>query len=174
MNIEYGIRKRIQELDISISLWKIETFFLKKKTKLLIILGQAINAKFLSLDYKNLKAEIKTADAQESHMGGVTVLVTGYLTGMDNVRRPFAQSFFLAPQDKGYFVLNDVFRYMDECEFVENSSTMANGVSETAPKAPQIPDPGNFYFFNMKCPIIFLHSIVVQMSCILTHRQSYK
>ncbi|RWR83222.1 putative G3BP-like protein [Cinnamomum micranthum f. kanehirae] len=102
---------------------------------------QAINAKFLSLDYKNLKAEIKTADAQESHMGGVTVLVTGYLTGMDNMRRPFAQSFFLAPQDKGYFVLNDVFRYMDECEFVENSSTVANGVSETALKAPLIPDP---------------------------------
>ncbi|XXG63425.1 hypothetical protein AAC387_Pa05g1622 [Persea americana] len=107
----------------------------------LVTTMQAINAKILSLDYKNLKAEIKTADAQESHMGGVTVLVTGYLTGMDNVRRPFAQSFFLAPQDKGYFVLNDVFRYMDECESVENSSTVANGVSETAPKAPLIPDP---------------------------------
>lgn len=107
---------------------------------------QAINDKILSLDYKNLKAEIKTADAQESHMGGVTVLVIGYLTGMDNVRRPFAQSFFLAPQDKGYFVLNDVFRYMDECELVETSSTVANGVSETAPKALLTPDPGIFLF----------------------------
>lgn len=71
------------------------------------------------MDYKNFKAEIKTADAQESYKGGVIVLVTGFLTGTDNVRRKFTQSFFLAPQDKGYFVLNDVFRYVDE-----NKSTM--------------------------------------------------
>lgn len=61
-----------------------------------------------------LKAEIKTIDAQESLGGGVTVLVTGHITGKDNAVRDFTQSFFLAPQDRGYFVLNDIFRYVRE------------------------------------------------------------
>lgn len=41
-------------------------------------------------------------------MGGVIVLVTGYLIGKDSDKRTFAQSFFLAPQENGFFVLNDV------------------------------------------------------------------
>ncbi|KAI3742064.1 hypothetical protein L1987_59744 [Smallanthus sonchifolius] len=72
-----------------------------------------INSKILSLNYGVFKAEIKSVDAQESLEGGVSVLVTGYLTGTDNIQQQFTQSFFLAPQDKGYFVLNDMFRYMN-------------------------------------------------------------
>ncbi|GAV83924.1 RRM_1 domain-containing protein/NTF2 domain-containing protein [Cephalotus follicularis] len=81
---------------------------------------QGINEKILSLDYKNSKAEIKTADSQKSYKDGVTVLVTGCLTGKDSLRRKFAQSFFLAPQDNGYFVLNDVFRYVEDDEPLES------------------------------------------------------
>lgn len=77
---------------------------------------KGINEKILSLNFKEFKAEIKTADAQKSHKEGVTVLVTGCLTGKDNLRRKFAQSFFLAPQDNGFFVLNDVFRYVEDPE----------------------------------------------------------
>lgn len=89
---------------------------------IIIIFNQAINDKILSLDYGECSAEIITVDAQESYNGGVLVLVTGYLTGKDNVRRKFTQSFFLAPQDKGYFVLNDVFRYVDEANHVNQAS----------------------------------------------------
>ncbi|KAF5735602.1 Nuclear transport factor 2 family protein with RNA binding domain isoform 1 [Tripterygium wilfordii] len=81
---------------------------------------QGINEKILSLNYTDFKAEIKTADAQKSYMEGVTVLVTGCLTGKDNLRRKFAQSFFLAPQDNGFFVLNDVFRYVEDSEPLES------------------------------------------------------
>ncbi|RXH87061.1 hypothetical protein DVH24_028561 [Malus domestica] len=73
---------------------------------------EEINKKIL--DYGELSANIKTVDAQESYNGGVFVLVTGYLTGKDLVRKKFTQSFFLAPQDVGYFVLNDVFRYVED------------------------------------------------------------
>ncbi|KAJ3697331.1 hypothetical protein LUZ61_001036 [Rhynchospora tenuis] len=70
----------------------------------------AINDKIMSMEV--VKAEIETVDAQESLSGGVIVLVTGHLTGrQDGVRREFTQTFFLAPQEKGYFVLNDLFRY---------------------------------------------------------------
>ncbi|XP_041002663.1 nuclear transport factor 2-like isoform X1 [Juglans microcarpa x Juglans regia] len=96
---------------------------------------QGINEKILSLDYKDYKAEIKTADAQKSYKDGVTVLVTGCLTGKDNLRRKFAQSFFLAPQDNGYFVLNDVFRYMEDDESLYSHA--ANGVGvKTVPLTP--------------------------------------
>lgn len=75
---------------------------------------QAINEKIQSLNYQEYTAEIKSADAQESFGKGVIVLVTGCLTGKDDVQNKFTQSFFLAPQDKGYFVLNDVMRYVEE------------------------------------------------------------
>jgi len=69
--------------------------------------------KVMSSDYSELKAEIKTVDSQDSHGGGVLVLVTGSLSIKSNDKRNFVQSFFLAPQEKGYFVLNDIFRYLD-------------------------------------------------------------
>ncbi|KAM3386530.1 hypothetical protein ACQJBY_009855 [Aegilops geniculata] len=75
---------------------------------------QAINEKIMSMDIA--RAEIRGVDAQESLCGGVTVLVTGHLTGKDDVCREFAQSFFLAPQEKGYFVLNDILRYVGQGE----------------------------------------------------------
>ncbi|CAA7396207.1 unnamed protein product [Spirodela intermedia] len=77
---------------------------------------QAIDEKILSLEFKDYRAEIKTVDAQESYSGGVLVLVTGYLTGKDNIKRNFTQTFFLAPQEKGYFVLNDMFRYVEAAD----------------------------------------------------------
>ncbi|KAL3573237.1 hypothetical protein D5086_027141 [Populus alba] len=85
----------------------------------------AINEKILSLGYGQVRAEIVTVDSQESYKGGVLVLVTRYLNGNDNLRQKFTQSFFLAPQDKGYFVLNDVFRDVDD-------STHQNGNQEPA------------------------------------------
>ncbi|XP_020100715.1 ras GTPase-activating protein-binding protein 2-like isoform X1 [Ananas comosus] len=74
---------------------------------------QAINEKILSLDFHNCFTEIETADSQLSYMNGVFIVVTGTLIGTDNVKRKFTQSFFLAPQQTGgYFVLNDVFRFI--------------------------------------------------------------
>ncbi|KAF9608579.1 hypothetical protein IFM89_010011 [Coptis chinensis] len=98
-----------------------------------------INVVILSMDYKECKAEIKTIDAQDSYKGGVVVQVTGWLI----VKRKFTQSFFLAPQDKGYFVLNDVFRLMDEYEMVESDAVAiaVNGVTENVTLTPVTPDP---------------------------------
>lgn len=71
----------------------------------------AINEEIMSLNYQQCETEVLTVDAQEL-CSGVIALVTGFLTAKDNVKRKFAQTFFLAPQDKGFFVLNDVFRYV--------------------------------------------------------------
>ncbi|XP_017242270.1 nuclear transport factor 2 [Daucus carota subsp. sativus] len=93
----------------------------------------AINEKVLSLHYDDYKAEIKSVDAQESLSSGVHVLVTGYMTGKDNIERNFTQSFFLAPQDRGgYFVLNDMFQYVDKVSIAE-SKTQAFSVEVEIP-----------------------------------------
>uniref|UniRef100_A0A7N0T9R1 NTF2 domain-containing protein n=1 Tax=Kalanchoe fedtschenkoi TaxID=63787 RepID=A0A7N0T9R1_KALFE len=83
---------------------------------------QAINEKILSMGYEDYKAEIKTADVQKSHGDGIIVLVTGSLSGKDNLKRNFTQTFFLAPQDNGYFVLNDIFRYLEDVEPLTTNS----------------------------------------------------
>jgi hypothetical protein len=79
------------------------------------------------------RAEIKGVDAQDSLCGGVTVLVTGHLTGKDDVCREFVQSFFLAPQEKGYFVLNDILRYVGQGEPAA-ATTPALPPQQTAPE----------------------------------------
>lgn len=95
----------------------------------------AINEKILSLDYSRHRAEIRSVDAQESLDGGVLVLVTGYLTKPDGPKRNFSQSFFLAPQEKGFYVLNDIFRYMDEPVAHHEEPNAPNGAS-----VPQLPE----------------------------------
>lgn len=94
---------------------------------------EAINKKIMEMDVA--KAEIRTVDSQESLGGGVTVLVTGHLTGRDGVRREFSQSFFLAPQEKGYFVLNDMFR------FVGDGPAPSLAVAEAQPEVDAVAPP---------------------------------
>ncbi|KAK4257260.1 hypothetical protein QN277_006873 [Acacia crassicarpa] len=100
---------------------------------------EAINEKILSLNYEDYTAEIKTADAQESYDKGVIVLVTGCLTGKDGVTRKFTQTFFLAPQDKGYYVLNDVFRYIEDKDTLQSNpvSEIINEIENTE----KVPEP---------------------------------
>lgn len=75
-----------------------------------------IHALVMSLSFIGI--EIKTAQSLESWSGGVLVMVSGsvQLKGY-NVRRQFMQTFFLAPQEKGFFVLNDVFHFVEEEPF---------------------------------------------------------
>lgn len=117
---------------------------------------QAINEKILSLGYGEFRAEIITVDSQESYNGGVLVLVTGYLTRNDNIRRKFTQTFFLAPQDKGYFVLNDVFRYVDDAKHQNGNLDVANGV-----EAPVTPNQGNGRANCILNILSLLHSVVI-------------
>ncbi|XP_010542905.1 PREDICTED: putative G3BP-like protein [Tarenaya hassleriana] len=59
--------------------------------------------------------EIKTINSLESWDGGVLVMVSGSVKTKEfSNRRNFVQTFFLAPQEKGYFVLNDIFQFVDD------------------------------------------------------------
>ncbi|KAH6821537.1 hypothetical protein C2S53_015271 [Perilla frutescens var. hirtella] len=72
-----------------------------------------IHEVLMSLNFTGI--EIKNINSLESWNGGVLVVVTGSVKSRDfNIWRKFVQTFFLAPQDKGYFVLNDMFHFADD------------------------------------------------------------
>lgn len=77
-----------------------------------------IHTLIMSLQYTGI--EIKTLHSLESWNGGVLVMVSGsvHVKGINRSRK-FVQSFFLAPQEKGYFVLNDIFHYVDEEQILQ-------------------------------------------------------
>ncbi|XP_042466219.1 nuclear transport factor 2-like [Zingiber officinale] len=69
-----------------------------------------IRENILSMDFSI--EEIKGVNCQDSLDGGVMVFVTGFLTREeDNSKREFNQSFFLAPHETGFYVLNDMLMY---------------------------------------------------------------
>jgi len=74
---------------------------------------EEINKKIENLDFRDAKVTLSVVDCQASN-NGVIVLVVGHLSNKGESSRKFVQTFFLTEQQKGvYFVLNNVFRYLD-------------------------------------------------------------
>ncbi|XP_020886145.1 putative G3BP-like protein isoform X1 [Arabidopsis lyrata subsp. lyrata] len=85
--------------------------------------------------------EVTSVTSQDSHEKGIVVAVYGYFTFNERPARNFTQSFFLAPQEKGYFVLTDMFKFVDIPEAndvieekVPETEEAALRVSENVPK----------------------------------------
>ncbi|XP_076918142.1 nuclear transport factor 2-like [Bidens hawaiensis] len=59
--------------------------------------------------------EIKTINSLESWSQGIVVVVSGFVKSkLFSGWKKFVQIFFLAPQEKGYFVMNDIFHFVSE------------------------------------------------------------
>ena len=66
------------------------------------------------MDFSKYVTKLETADAVSLN-GGALIVVTGSLTlTSDDVCQTFTQTFFLAPQESGYFILNDILRLLPE------------------------------------------------------------
>ncbi|XP_010556866.1 PREDICTED: putative G3BP-like protein [Tarenaya hassleriana] len=92
--------------------------------------------------------EIKTINSLESWDGGVLVMVSGSVKTKEfSNRRNFVQTFFLAPQEKGYFVLNDIFQFIDDGTvfdhqhlYLSESKREAQLNFTSSTPEPQVPD----------------------------------
>ncbi|KAL6657634.1 hypothetical protein ACP70R_005414 [Stipagrostis hirtigluma subsp. patula] len=92
---------------------------------------KGINDYYLSVDFTGSLIELEYVDSLSSHVGGVLISVTGSFT-TDGVKQKFTQSFFLAPQESGgYFVLNDIFRFVSARPSSERSEVIVNCDSES-------------------------------------------
>ncbi|KAF5381285.1 hypothetical protein D9615_008358 [Tricholomella constricta] len=97
---------------------------------------QEIHNKITSIGFQDCKVFIHSVDAQSSANGGIIIQVIGEMSNHGEPWRKFVQTFFLAEQPNGYFVLNDIFRFLKE-EAVESDDA-----SETADvEAPIVTEP---------------------------------
>ncbi|KAI0036100.1 hypothetical protein K488DRAFT_38894, partial [Vararia minispora EC-137] len=86
---------------------------------------QEIHNKITSIGFEDCKVFIHSVDAQSSANGGIIIQVIGEMSNRGEPWRKFVQTFFLAEQPNGYFVLNDIFRFLKE-ETVEEESEAAS------------------------------------------------
>jgi hypothetical protein len=96
---------------------------------------QPINERIKELDFKDTKVRVTNVDSQGSD-ANIVIQVIGEISNQGQPHKRFVQTFVLAEQTNGYFVLNDIFRYLAEEpeEEEEQLETAANGV-EPAPTA---------------------------------------
>lgn len=105
---------------------------------------QAINERIKELDIQDCKVRVSNVDSQESFKN-IVVQVIGEMSNKAAPHRKFVQTFVLAEQPNGYFVLNDIFRYIEEDEEdfepEEPSTTQAAGAEEPAATLAASEDP---------------------------------
>ncbi|KAG6918407.1 hypothetical protein DXG01_014812 [Tephrocybe rancida] len=100
---------------------------------------QEIHNKITSIGFEDCKVFIHSVDAQSSANGGIIIQVIGEMSNHGDPWRKFVQTFFLAEQPNGYFVLNDIFRFLKE-ETVESDDASETAEVE-APAAPAAAEP---------------------------------
>lgn len=104
--------------------------------------GQAAIKKQIELEnYKNAKTIIKQVDACDCN-GQVAVQVCGEISNNNESLRRFMQTFVLAPQGDSsskYYVLSDIFRYVDNIWPVEDTVSVVQeeSVEEDAPSVEE-------------------------------------
>jgi hypothetical protein len=110
---------------------KLHCFYSKRSTLVhgteqeevpLCIGQQQIHEKIVSLGYQDAKVFVSNVDSQASAAGGIVIQVLGEMSNKGGAWRKFAQTFFLAEQPNGYFVLNDIFRYLKDEEEAEEEA----------------------------------------------------
>ncbi|OAL06070.1 hypothetical protein IQ06DRAFT_290106 [Phaeosphaeriaceae sp. SRC1lsM3a] len=111
-----------------------------EEEKVNVCVGQkAINERIKGLDFKDTKVRVTNVDTQGSE-SNIVIQVIGEISNQGQPHRRFAQTFVLAEQTNGYFVLNDIFRYLaeepeEEEELQHEPTAPAKGVQEPAPTA---------------------------------------
>ncbi|OKL59339.1 hypothetical protein UA08_05137 [Talaromyces atroroseus] len=81
-----------------------------------IVGAKAISDKIKELDFQDCKVRVLNVDSQAS-FDNILVAVIGEISNRSEPSRKFTQTFVLAQQPNGYYVLNDIFRYLaDEDE----------------------------------------------------------
>jgi len=107
---------------------------------------EGITKKIQQLEFQNCRVTLSVVDAQSSVQGGIIIMVVGHLSNREESPRKFVQTFYLAEQSsttsKGYYVHNDIFRYLDEPQ--EETEDQENEEQEEfAPPEPSPPQEVN-------------------------------
>ncbi|KAI5266224.1 hypothetical protein E4T47_08321 [Aureobasidium subglaciale] len=108
--------------------------------KVEVCVGQrAINERIKELDFSECKVRVTNVDSQASD-DHIVIQVIGEISNKSAPHKKFTQTFVLAAQTNGYFVLNDIFRYIVEEEDEAEATGESAAVQEPAPAAAQEPE----------------------------------
>ena len=109
--------------------------------KVPVCVGQrAINDRIQELSFQDCKVRVTNVDSQASD-SNIVIQVIGELSNKSQPHKKFCQTFVLATQTNGYFVLNDVFRYLadEEEEDLEQESEPAAATAAPTEEIQQAP-----------------------------------
>ncbi|KAF2271035.1 hypothetical protein CC78DRAFT_550008 [Lojkania enalia] len=110
----------------------------EEEAKVQVCIGQkAINDRIKELDFHDTKVRVTNVDSQGSD-SNIVIQVIGEISNRGQPHKRFVQTFVLAAQTNGYFVLNDIFRYLaeePEEEEEQLQSAPVSGIVEPAPTA---------------------------------------
>ncbi|KAF9280828.1 hypothetical protein BGZ68_007006, partial [Mortierella alpina] len=93
-----------------------------------------IHSKILDLDFEDCKVAVRSVDSQGSLNGGIMIQVLGEMSNRGGPSQRFVQTFFLAEQPRGYYVLNDIFRYLKEDAELEVEAEVETVEEEPSPE----------------------------------------
>jgi hypothetical protein len=100
---------------------------------------QAIQERIAALDFQDCKVRISNVDSQAS-FDCIVIQVIGETSNKAGEPKKFVQTFILAQQPSGYFVLNDILRYIDEANEEPAEAEEAN-FEEPQVEAAEVPAP---------------------------------
>ncbi|KAK3379503.1 hypothetical protein B0T24DRAFT_612075, partial [Lasiosphaeria ovina] len=98
----------------------------------------AIQERIKNLDFQDCKVRISNVDSQGS-AENIVIQVIGEVSNKAGEPKKFVQTFVLAQQPSGYFVLNDILRYINED--VEEEAEEATLEAAPATEAPAVVEP---------------------------------
>ncbi|CAG8378602.1 unnamed protein product [Penicillium salamii] len=102
-----------------------------------VIIGtKSISDKIKELKFQECKVRVLNVDSQAS-FDNILVSVIGEISNNSEPSRKFVQTFVLAEQPNGYYVLNDIFRYL--VEETEEEPTPAVEATEAPEAEAEVP-----------------------------------
>ncbi|KAG0078350.1 hypothetical protein BGZ93_008558 [Podila epicladia] len=99
---------------------------------------QAIKTKIGGLDFEDCRVLVTNIDCQQSLGGSIIIQILGELANRGGPSQKFSQTFLLAEQPKGYYVLNDIFRYLKDDYDDEHIEEQEDEAPKTEEDAPQV------------------------------------
>ncbi|KAF5976697.1 hypothetical protein FCOIX_6973 [Fusarium coicis] len=97
-----------------------------------------IQERIKNLDFHDCKVRISNVDSQAS-FENIVIQVIGETCNNNKAPKKFVQTFVLAQQPSGYFVLNDILRYIDDESDDESAAASEEPAEEPAAPAPEEP-----------------------------------
>ncbi|XWS08350.1 hypothetical protein CRYUN_Cryun41cG0072200 [Craigia yunnanensis] len=119
------------------------------------------------------KFDILSSDTQDSDRG-LIVLVIGCMTFKNDKTRKLSQTFFLVPQENGgYFVLNDLFRFLDDEEANTSNLLQSTNHEPTLIASPQVVASAfvDKYYHHLREGPEFVHEFYKDSSRVVWKKQ---